>query len=303
MSYVICIHRLTGQTKKKQGQAQAGVRSFLNSTSEGTKHGGIMIDLLRTIPTVVLLPLLMVAGAIPCVLVLLWVRARSPLEKLRAHHDVTGAIFNVIGVLYTVLLAFMMVTVWERYRTTEEVCEAEANGVSNLHRDSYVLPDECQIPVRQALIDYARAVVDREWESMIDRQAHPDAVEAMNHIWQVYYSVKPKTENQKIWYAESVDKLNDMAGKRRLRILSCKTRISWVMWTLLLVGGVLTLGYMNLFGLESFRIHMIMTVSLAILLILILFIIYSLDNPFWGDPHIAPEAFQRFLEAHPTPAP
>jgi hypothetical protein len=262
-----------------------------------------MIDLLRSIPTVVLLPLLVVAGTIPWVLILLWVRRHSRQEKLRLHHDVTGATFNVIGVLYTVLLAFMMVTVWERYKTTEEICEAEANGISNLHRDSYVLPEEYQVPVRQALIDYARTVADKEWESMIDRQAHPDAVMAMDHVWQVYYSVKPKTESQKIWYTESVGKLNDTAGERRLRILSCRTRISWVMWTLLLVGGVLTLGYLNLFGLESFRVHMIMTVSLAIMLILILFIIYSLDNPFWGDPHIAPEAFQRFLEAHPTPLP
>ena len=262
-----------------------------------------MIDFLRSIPTVVLLPSLVVLGTIPFVLILLWVRRHSPQEKLRAHHDVTGATFNVIGVLYTVLLAFVMVTAWERYRSIQEICETEGNGIASLHRDSYVLPEKYQVPVRQALIDYARAVVDKEWDSIVDGRAHPDAVGAMNHIWAVYYTVNPETESQKIWYSEAVGKLNDMAAARRLRILSSQIKISWVMWTLLLVGGVLTLGYMNLFGLESFRVHLMMTVSLAVMLILILFIIYSLDNPFWGDPHIAPEAFQHFLEAHPTPMP
>jgi hypothetical protein len=83
--------------------------------------------------------------------------------------------------------------------------------------------------------------------------------------------------------------------------VSSKTRINWVMWILLSVGGVMTLGYMNFFGMESFRVHLIMTVSMAAMLILILFIIYSLDNPFWGDPHISPETFLRFLAAHPMP--
>ena len=259
-----------------------------------------MMDVLRSIPTGVLLPALVALGIIPFALILFCSRRCGQREKWRLHHDVTGATFNVIGVLYTVILAFVMVTVWERYRVTEELCEAEANDMADLYRDSYLLPEKDQAQVRQALINYARVVVEKEWESLMDRQAHPDAEKAMNHLWQVYYSVKPQTENQKMWYGETIEKLNDMADERRLRILRCRVRIDWVIWTLLIVGGILTLGYMTLFSLESFRMHMIMTVSLVVMLILILFVIYSLDNPFWGDPHIAPVAFQGFLDAHPT---
>jgi hypothetical protein len=153
-------------------------------------------DILRSIPTVLLFPLLVILGVLPFVAALLFIR--RTLNRKALHHDVAGASFNVIGVLYTVLLAFVMVTDWERYRQTEEYCE-------------------------------------------------------------------------------------------------------WVIWLLLIVGGVLTLGYMNFFGIESFRVHVVMTVTLTAMLILILFIIYSLDKPFWGDPCISPEAFQKFLDAHPAP--
>ncbi|MEI8064489.1 MAG: hypothetical protein WCH84_10560, partial [Verrucomicrobiota bacterium] len=90
-------------------------------------------------------------------------------------------------------------------------------------------------------------------------------------------------------------------AQRRLRILQCRAHVSWVMWVLLIMGGVITVGFMNFFGVQSFRSHLIMTVSLTSMLILILFIIYALDHPFWGDLRIAPQAFSGFLELHPVP--
>ena len=260
-----------------------------------------MTEFLQSVPTAVLLPFLVLFGTLPPVLVLAWVRRRYGIKIFKANHDVTGVTFNVIGVLYTVLLAFVMITVWERYSRTGEYCETEGNQLADLHRDSYMLPDADQQKVREAIIQYARAVEQKEWKCMIYRKDCPEAVAAMNNLWQAYYSVKPKTDSEKIWYREDVEKLNDLADYRRLRILASKTRIHWVIWTLLLVGGVMTMGYMNFFGMESFRVHLVMTISLAVMLILILFIIYSLDNPFWGDPHISPEPFVRFLQAHPTP--
>lgn len=260
-----------------------------------------MTDILQSIPTGLLIVLLLTAGSVPPVLILAWVRRRFGIEVFKANHDVTGAMFNVIGVLYTVLLAFIMVTVWERYNRLEECCETEGNKVADLYRDSYMLPQKAQPAVRTALVRYAHAVAEKEWASMISREECPEAEAAMIGLWQAYYSVKPGTEIERIWYGEAVDKLNDLADARRLRLVSSKTRINWVMWTLICVGGVMTLGYLNLFGMESFRVHVLMTVSMTAMLILILFILYSLDNPFWGDPCIAPEALADFLRSIPAP--
>jgi high-affinity Fe2+/Pb2+ permease len=77
--------------------------------------------------------------------------------------------------------------------------------------------------------------------------------------------------------------------------------VSGVMWVLLLLGGVATCGFMRAFGVERFRAHLLMTTAVAVLILLILYIIYALDNPFEGQPRLTPEAFLRFLKAHPTP--
>ena len=52
------------------------------------------------------------------------------------------------------------------------------------------------------------------------------------------------------------------------------------MWVLLLLGGVAICGLMHAFGVERHRAHLLMTATVAVLILLILHMIYALDNPF-----------------------
>jgi hypothetical protein len=157
------------------------------------------------------------------------------------------------------------------------------------------------VPVRRALLAYAHAVVEDEWRTLRHRQESQLAQETMQEIWRSYYAVQPETEAQRIWLTESVRTLNEIAKLRRVRILSAEQSVTDGMWVLLLVGGAMTCSFMYAFGVERFRSHLLMTASIAALILLTLYMIYSLDNPFWGDPHISPDALLRFLHAHPTP--
>ena len=260
-----------------------------------------MTILLSQIPTVVLLVVLMIAGNLPPLLTLWLVRRRYKAEVLKEHHDVAGYTFNVIGVLYAVLVAFVLLAAWQQFQNTEDVCEAEGAVLRNLHRNSYMLPAAAQVPARQALIDYARVVTVQEWPSLMFQREHPEARAAINQVWQTYYAVQAQTDQEKLWYGESIARLNELATQRRLRILHCRTHISWLMWSLLIMGGVITVGFMNFFGIQSFRSHLIMTTALTSMMILILFIIYALDHPFCGDLQIQPRGFTVFLERHPVP--
>ena len=260
-----------------------------------------MMEFLEGIPPLILLAAVMLIGLVPTTAVLLYVRRHRSVEHMRREHDVVGATFTVIGALYGVLLAFLVMAVAQQYGATLMYCEQEGNALANLHRDSYGLPPAVQVPVRQALIDYARAVVRDEWPQLKFRRDSERAHEAMDRIWLQFRGVNPGTEAEKIWFQSCVDRVNELAGLRRLRILASQDTLSWVMWVLLIAGGVITIGYMNFFAVEKVRSHLILTISLAGLIVLILFIVYLFDNPFWGDPHIEPTSFLRFLARHPTP--
>src|SRR6476661_5774351 len=61
-------------------------------------------------------------------------------DRLKLNNEVAGFKFSVIGGLYTVLLAFLVVVVWENYNATETAVRNEAKAVSDLTQLSYALP-------------------------------------------------------------------------------------------------------------------------------------------------------------------
>lgn len=251
--------------------------------------------------TLITLLLLLLAGSVPVAVMLAITRRFRSAERLRREHDVVAAILTVLGAIYGVLLAFIVTTVWTQYSHTLEICETEGSCLANLHRDSYCLPVSNQVPARQAMIDYARVVIDDAWPALVRQKDSPKATSAMNRIWQEYYQVRPVTETEKIWFQESVARLNELAHLRRLRTLAAQDSLSRLHWVMLMFGGVVVVSLANLFGVERFRAHLFLTLSVTCLIVMILHLIHEFDNPFNGEPHIAPVSFERFLQHHPTP--
>jgi hypothetical protein len=63
----------------------------------------------------------------------------------------------------------------------------------------------------------------------------------------------------------------------------------------LITGGVITVSFCLLFGLQSKTAHIGMVAALAVLITISLLLIYQMQYPFAGDPHIGPGAFEVFL--------
>jgi cation transporter-like permease len=68
-----------------------------------------------------------------------------------------------------------------------------------------------------------------------------------------------------------------------------------ILWAVLLVGGVITVGFTYLFGLRSTTVHVLMVAALALVIGLVLFTVAALDFPFKGDVRIGPDAFEQAL--------
>ena len=62
-------------------------------------------------------------------------------DRLSLNNEVAGFKFSVIGVLYAVLLGFVVIAVWEDYRNTETAVRNEAKAIADLTQISYALPE------------------------------------------------------------------------------------------------------------------------------------------------------------------
>ncbi len=238
---------------------------------------------------VIALPALAVAGA-------LLVRRTVGPEVLERHNEVAGFIYAVLGVVYAVLLGFTAIIVWEQFRHAQQGVEREANAVADLYRDAQAFPPEVRKQVEDRLRAYARVVVEKEWPAMAAGKASPEAWEAYNQLWRTYHDFRPQDDHQRAWYAESLSRLNRLGDHRRDRLLSTRSGVPTVIWTVLLAAGAITIGFSFFFGMQNARAQGLMIAGLSVTIGIVLLSILALERPFAGITRVEPEAFERTQE-------
>ena len=129
---------------------------------------------------------------------------------------------------------------------------------------------------------------------MAEHQSSPEALEAYNQVWQTYYRFTPQNEQERVWYSQSLTRLNQLGDQRRLRMLSSRSGgVPAVMWWVLLGSGAITIGFSYLFGTKNTVAQVLMTAGLALTIALVLLSILALEEPFAGITRIQPDAFNQ----------
>jgi hypothetical protein len=234
------------------------------------------------------------ASLLLALLGLFLVRWAAPASWLRANNEVAGNYLQTLGTIYAVLLAFVVFVVWQQHNETRCAVQGEANELSDLWRTVQALPGTQQVLDRME--SYGNIVVEEEWTAMAQGCWSKRAGTALEEIWQVLQRVEPRSEREAALFAEAMARFNDLSDARSHRLYCALLRLPVSLWVLLLTNGVLVVGSMWIFGLESFSAHALMTAALAVSIAFILFLVADLDNPFWGTWKIEPDAFRRVLK-------
>jgi Protein of unknown function (DUF4239) len=211
------------------------------------------------------------------------------------HNDVAGFIYAVLGIAYAVLLAFVVIAVWEQYQAARDTADREASELAEIYWLANQLPESEGRYVQELAQSYARVVVEEEWPLMEDGQSSPRAWALMDEIRQRIGEFEASTSTEQVIYDQGMSRVHDLADARTLRLLETHEDIPAILWVVLLTGGVITMGFTYLFGLENTWAHRLMVAALAAVIALVLFTIYSLDNPFAGDVRLDPEALELVL--------
>lgn len=228
---------------------------------------------------------------------LIIIRKFYPYKRCKDHNDIAGFIFATLGVIYAVILAFTVVVTWEQFERANDVTDKEAECLSSLYRDTVAFPAEFRTEMKNEINDYVNAIINEEWQTMRRGSESPTVARIQNKLFESYSKFQPATETQKVFFAESVSKLNEASELRRQRLLYAGTGIHPILYIVLFAGGLITIAYTMLFGTENFTEHLIMTSCLAVMIAFTMFTIIALDYPFTGKYSIAPDVFIKILPA------
>jgi hypothetical protein len=259
---------------------------------KATREKGVV----REMNEPVAIALIVVLAVLVSLAGLVVVRRVAPSDQLAQHTDVAGYVYAVIGVIYAVILAFVVIAAWEEYRDARAAVADEASAVLNLARAANGWPAGDRAEVESALVAYARQVVDVEWPAMARGDFGPaNDIVTVNQLWQALNDADASATAESASYGVALQQLDDLGEARRNRLLLGPEGLPMSMVVILVIGAVVTVGFAYLVGVDNGRVHALMIASLTVLVALLLLLQVQLGMPFQGVSAIEPTAMELVL--------
>jgi hypothetical protein len=209
--------------------------------------------------------------------------------------ETVGLTYAIVAVVYAVLIALIVVDVFETFSKGDEIATAEANKLSNLMLDTAGLPPQVGAEVRTDIEQYIDIVVRKEWPSQqkgkLDVAVFQPGWTVLAQLDKMLAVFEPATMGQNVNKAEMLHAMNDLIKARRSRIIAAGEHLPDVVWGILLIGGAVSVAYTYLFGARSFGIHLAITGLIAATIALVFVLIITLDYPFRGEVSVSSDAF------------
>lgn len=223
------------------------------------------------------------------------VRRVVTLEVLKRHHEIGTTIFLQVGVVYGVLLAFVVSVVWEQFDQAAQSVDREAAELITTFHLARGLPSPARTEIQEKILEYAKVVVEEEWDAMDHRRESPKANGVINQLWDIYTRFEPRGAREVAVYSESLSRLSSARESRRLRMFQMNLAAPTFLWTLLVIIGVMVVGLSYFFGVEYLWSQAIMTGALAGTIAFILVTIELLDRPFSGSLRVSSQPFELLI--------
>ena len=204
-----------------------------------------------------------------------------------------GGTLEVVGAIYGIVLAFVIVLQWQSIDTARDAVSDEASSLAQFAIDIRVQPPADRARVEKSLSGYLNAVLDDEWHTMEKGEESIKAHRALDDLFTTMEHVRPLTDVQHTWYEEALSKLNDAAGQRRKRLETMSNELPPPVDFLLFGGGIITLAFVVIHGSRRSGTHTFVVAALSLLIAYNLFLVLILDYPFSGSVSVEPDPFRQ----------
>jgi Protein of unknown function (DUF4239) len=240
-----------------------------------------------------ILEILIVLAIVACFVAFhAFLQRRLRVDVLRRQNDVAGYLFSAVGVLYAVVLGFVVVVVWQKYDGTVSTVEGEVNATSDLYRvvDSY--PAAARAEIRSGLRDYVDTVITVEWPAM-ERNADVPMTGG-NLLERVGYNVDrvtPANWGQLAAQQAAIADMERLLDARRQRLVQTVPVVPGVLWFALITGALAMIAFCFIFGVENRPAQLAMTAILVGFIGILFIVIYEFAGPFSGSVYISDDGW------------
>ncbi|ONI80648.1 hypothetical protein ALI22I_46155 [Saccharothrix sp. ALI-22-I] len=244
--------------------------------------------------SVYLTGLLWVGGAAVVAAILAYlIRKYGEIEGRSANNEAAGQVFTIVGGLHAVLVAFVLIALFDAVTQASDASYREADGLVAATWASDALSKETGEEVRELSRAYATTVMNDEWPSMTaGTDFESTGWSQLDRMRQVVAQAPATDEWQVDRKTEAANQLWQVYQARQERLDAAGGGVSSVVWFVLVAGSVLAICLPLLFGGPLMRTHVLIVATLAATIALLLYATYQLQNPFGGGAEVSPAAFE-----------
>ena len=207
------------------------------------------------------------------------------------HNEGVDTYIAAASLLYGIVAGLIAVAAWEQFSNFDDRVTQEASSVATLYRNVSSYREPYGSALRNELRAYTLAVIEG-WPQLQHGVIPPGPASLLNGFQTTLYGFEPKTEREKIIHASALSEFDRMVELRRMRLHDKNAGLPAPLWTVVILGGILTIFLTYFLGLERFKVHLTMTIICSVMVSLLIFMIAAVDHPFRGGVSIGSDAFQ-----------
>src|SRR5579871_3201806 len=91
------------------------------------------------------------------------VRRLAPAGVRYQNNDVAGFIYAALGVVYAIVLAYVVIIVWQQFDAARTAVQLEAVAADNIYHGVDPFPEPMRSNAQRAVTEYVQTTVDEEW--------------------------------------------------------------------------------------------------------------------------------------------
>jgi hypothetical protein len=203
-------------------------------------------------------------------------------EHLEQYHNVTSYIFNAYGLLYAVVIAFVVYINWSDYNNAQESFYNEANHISNIFHVVQGFQEPLKTDLMKSIVNYTDNIYTSEIAEMKEGKYTYEGNTVYTKIWDDFLKIDVKKLDNPVLYEQSFLEFNKISEARRFRFFYLNNTIPKIIWVVMLLGCIFSFSFSFFFGMRSKFPYLLLVIGFTFINILLLYLIFVLDHPYEG---------------------
>ena len=211
-------------------------------------------------------------------------------------NDTVGTFSLGLTALYSVAVGLIAVASWQNYAGVSGLVSREAATLGVLYRDVAGYPEPLRTDLRRGLRDYTTFLVEKVWPAQQRGLLLNEPTAMLTALHGLLLTYHPSDGGANVMHAETTRKFDELVELRRQRVDRVDEGLPFVLWVVVGVGALATVSVRSFHWTERVRLHVTLTVLLALFVGLLVYLIAALDRPFRGQVSVSADAYRLTVE-------